>query len=149
MADIRFYHLRRMSLERAVSGLLEKVLERGLRAVVLAGSEERAEALSAALWSRPQRSFLPHGSARDGFAAEQPVYLTAKEENPNGASVLVLVDGVAPERVGDFGQCLDVFDGNDEAQVSAARGRWAAWQEGGHSLTYWRQNEAGGWEKQE
>ena len=69
---------------------MEKVLARGSRAVVVAGSEERVEHLNALLWTYDDRGFLPHGSARDGFAAEQPVYLTTEEENPNAATVLVL-----------------------------------------------------------
>ncbi len=147
MTEIGFYHLKRSSLERALPSLLEKALERGLRAIVRAGSDERAEALNALLWTYRQRSFLPHGSARDGFAGLQPVYLTAKEENPNRASVLFLVDGAEPGNIGDFEKCLDLFDGNDETQVAAARGRWKAWEEAGHALTYWRQSEAGAWEK--
>lgn len=147
MAEIQFYHLQHMSLERALPKLLEKALDRGLRAVVLAGSDERVEALNAALWTYRQRSFLPHGSARDGFAGLQPVYLTAEEENPNRASVLFLVDGVEPGNIGDFERCLDLFDGNDAAQVAAARARWRAWAQAGHTVTYWQQNEAGAWER--
>ncbi len=147
MTEIRFYHLQRWSLEQALPKLLEKALEQGMRAVVMAGSEERVEALDAALWSYAQRSFLPHGSARDGNPERQPVYLTAAEESPNGASVLVLVDGVDPGHVGDFERCLDLFDGNDEAAVAAARARWAAWREAGHGVTYWRQSTEGRWEK--
>ncbi len=41
MTAIGFYHLRRMGLERALPKLLEKALERELKVVVLAGSEER------------------------------------------------------------------------------------------------------------
>ena len=68
MVEIAFYQLRRTPLEKALPKLLEKVLESGRRAVVLAASEERAEALNAALWTYEQGSFLPHGTARDGNA---------------------------------------------------------------------------------
>lgn len=147
MTAIGFYHLQRMGLERALPKLLEKALERELKVVVLAGSEERVEALNRALWTYAQRSFLPHGSAGDGFAEQQPVYLTAVEENPNGATVLALVDGVDPAFVGDFARCLDLFDGNDEAAVAAARRRWKAWSEAGHEVAYWQQTAQGGWEQ--
>ena len=42
---------------------------------------------------------------------------------------------------------FDLFDGNDEAAVAAARGRWKAAKAAGHSLTYWQQG-ARGWVKQ-
>ena len=147
MTDIRFYHLQGKPLERALPELLEKVLERGSRAVVMAGSEERVEHLNALLWTYDDRGFLPHGSARDGFAARQPVYLTAEDENPNGASVLVLDDGARTSMVDGFEICCELFDGRDPDAVSAARARWTAYRDAGHAVTYWRQTERGGWER--
>ena len=46
MTEIRFYHLQRATLETALPPMLEKTLERGQRAVVMAGSEERVEHLT-------------------------------------------------------------------------------------------------------
>ncbi len=85
MTDIGFYHLTGMPLERALPKLLERVLRSGKRAVVMAGSEERVESLNAMLWTYRQDSFLPHGSARDANPEAQPVWLTAKDENPINA----------------------------------------------------------------
>jgi len=146
MTDIGFYHLKRSPLERALPRLLEKVLGAGKRAVVMAGSEERVEALNTVLWTYDPGSFLPHGSAADGNAGEQPIWLTARDENPNEAQILVLADGAVSDRVEAFERCLEMFDGNDEAAVAAARERWQAYQAGGHSVTYWQQTERG-WEK--
>ena len=149
MTEVGFYHLTRTPLERALPKLLERVLAGGMRAVVIAGSPERVEALNAALWTYEQLSFLPHGSANDGAAEDQPVWLTTEDENPNGASVLVLTDGVASSQVGEFARCLDMFDGRDADAVAAARERWKAMKAAGHALADWQQNEAGGWEKRE
>ena len=149
MTDVGFYHLTRTPLERALPKLLERVLAGGMRAVVVSGSAERVEALNAALWTYEQLSFLPHGSAKDGQAEDQPVWLTTEDENPNGATVLVLTDGVSSGKVGEFARCLDMFDGRDAEAVAAARERWKAMKAAGHSLAYWQQNEAGGWEKRD
>ena len=147
MTEVGFYHLRRAGLEQALPKLLEKVVERGLRAIVLAPSEERIESLNARLWTYGERTFLPHGSAADGFAAEQPIFLTTAEENPNGATVLVLVDGADAAYLGDFDRALDMFDGRDDEAVAAARARWSARKDAGHDVTYWQQKPAGGWER--
>ncbi|MBM3488218.1 MAG: DNA polymerase III subunit chi [Alphaproteobacteria bacterium] len=147
MAEVGFYHLTRSGLERALPALLEKVVASGMRAVVRAASEERVEALNALLWTYDQDSFLPHGSARDGDAAEQPIWLTAGDDNPNGATVLVLTDGVAAGDLAGFARCLDLFDGRDEVAVAAARDRWRACRDAGHGVLYWLQNDRGGWEK--
>ena len=41
----------------------------------------------------------------------------------------------------------DLFDGNDEEAVSAARARWKRAKDAGHTLAYWQQSESGGWVK--
>lgn len=152
MTEVRFYHLTTKTAEQALPEILGKALETGRRAVVRAADDKAAERLSDLLWTFRPDSFLPHGTKRDGFAADQPVYLTAGDENPNGADMLVLADigaaaGGAPPA--GFALCCDLFDGNDPAAVAAARARWKLCREAGCSLTYWRQNERGGWDKKE
>ncbi|HEX3861943.1 MAG TPA: DNA polymerase III subunit chi [Stellaceae bacterium] len=146
MAEIGFYHLLATPLERALPRLLERARAQELRIVVRAGSAERVEHLNALLWTYDEASFLAHGSSRDGNAAAQPIWLSHREENPNGATVLFLVDGVEAGDTTGFTRCLDLFDGNDPDAVAAARHRWRAAQAAGHTLTYWQQTQAG-WEK--
>ena len=146
MAEVGFYHLLSTPLERALPRLLERALGQGHRIVVQAGSPERVEHLNALLWTYDEASFLPHGSARDGNAAAQPIWLTHQAENPNGAKILFLVDGVAADDLGAYTRCIDMFDGNNTEAVEAARGRWRAASAAGHALTYWQQTEKG-WEK--
>ena len=114
--------------------------------VVLASSAERVSQLDGLLWTYSEASFLPHGSARDANTGRQPVFLTERDENPNAATMLVLVDGAHSEHLTDFARCCDMFDGNDPAAVEAARKRWSEAKSAGHQLTYWQQTETG-WEK--
>jgi DNA polymerase-3 subunit chi len=148
VAEIGFYHLRATPLERALPRLLAQASTRGYRIVVRAASPERIEQLNALLWTYDDASFLPHGSARDGNAASQPIWLTDRVENPNAATMLVLVDGVEaePGDLASFARCAELFDGNDAAAVEAARERWRRAKEAGHTLTYWQQTDAG-WEQ--
>lgn len=146
MAEIGFYHLLSTPLERALPRLLERAVGQGHRVVVLAGSPERVEQLNALLWTYDEAGFLAHGSTRDGNAAAQPIWLTHQPENPNGASVLFLVDGSEADDLTGFARCVDMFDGSDPEAVAAARGRWRAGTAAGHTLTYWQQTDRG-WEK--
>ncbi len=148
MAEIGFYHLLATPLERALPRLLERARAQGYRIVIRAASSERIEHLSALLWTYDDASFLPHGSARDGNAAHQPIWLSDRIENPNDAAMLVLVDGVETADLAAFTRVADLFDGNDPAAVDAARQRWRAATAKGHTLTYWQQSETG-WEKKE
>ncbi len=147
--EFRFYHMTRTTLEAALPQMLEKTLERGQRAVVRAGSAERVEALNGWLWTYNDRGFLPHGSAQDGHAALQPVWLTDKDERPNDAQVLFLTDGAESEEVAAFERCAVLFDGNDEAALAAARAQWTGLKDAGHDLTYWQQTDEGRWEKKD
>jgi DNA polymerase-3 subunit chi len=147
MAEIAFYHLTRMPLEQALPKLLGRVLATGGRAVVLCGSEDRVEALDASLWLSVDPDWLPHGTAATGHAAMQPIWLTTEDSPaPNGARFLVLVDGAESAHLAGFDRVLDLFDGQDEAAVAAARRRWSAAKAAGHSLSYWQQGDRG-WEK--
>ena len=146
LAEVGFYHLLSTPLERALPKLLERAWSRGHRIVVRAASPERVEHLNIVLWTYEEGAFLPHGSARDGNPGMQPIWLTHCHENPNGASMLVLVDGLAAEDLGSFTRCADLFDGNDADAVEAARERWRRAREAGHDLTYWQQTTSG-WER--
>lgn len=147
MTEIGFYHLTATPLERALPKLLERTLDAGQRAVVVGGSEERIHALNGLLWTYEDRSWLPHGSERDGFGEDQPIWLTTRDENPNGAAFLFLTDGAVAADPGAWTRIFDLFDGRDDAAVAAARERWKSGRDSGHTLAYWRQSDRGGWEK--
>lgn len=148
MTEVAFYHLQRSPLEAVLPRLLERTLALGKRAVVVAGSAERVEALAQVLWTYQPDSWLPHGTARDGAEPEQPVWLTdAGDDNPNGASFVFLTDGAACADLGRFERGFDLFDGNDPEAVAAARARWQDCRSAGHTVTYWQQNDQGTWER--
>ncbi len=92
--------------------MLERSLERGWRAVVMASTQQRVEALNAHLWTYDDRKFLAHGVKDDGFAEHQPIWLTTEDENPNGSHVLFLTDGAASQQVDEFELVCELFDGN-------------------------------------
>lgn len=146
MSEISFYHLLSTSLERALPRLLEEVFAKGERAVVKVSSRERVEELNRLLWTYGEASFLPHGAARDGNPGEQPIWLTAEEENPNAATLLVLVEAAEVNGFSSFARYLDLFDGKDDAAVEKARALWRRAKAEGLSLTYWQET-ASGWQR--
>ena len=148
MSEIRFYHLLTQGLDQALPAILSKGLSGGRRAVVLLGSDNEVRYFNEHLWTYSPDSFLPHGAKEDGHEKYQPVYLTAKPENPNGADMLVLWNQQdVPENIADFTLCCDFLDGQNDDSVAAGRARWKAYKEAGHSVTYWQQTGTGGWEQ--
>lgn len=146
-SEVLFYQLDRVPLEGVLPTLVEKTLERGWRAVVQCGNEQRLEAIDTVLWTYRDDSFLPHGKRSDGNSEHQPVYLTIDDDNPNKAGVRFLIDGATTEAYNDYIRVVYMFDGRDKDSVSSARDVWRHVKQAGCSATYWQQNETGGWVK--
>jgi DNA polymerase-3 subunit chi len=148
MTEMLFYHLQRQPIEKVLPALLEKSLARGWRVVVQAASEERLEALDAHLWTYRDDAFLPHGTDREAEAATQPVLLTTRDDNPNGANVRFLIDGAGvPADTGNYERIVLLFDGDDPDAVAAARERWTQARTQGLAATYWQADAEGRWQR--
>ena len=144
MTDVLFYHLQQQPLEKVLPTLLAKSLERGWRAVVQAGTQDRVTALDAHLWTFDEDSFLPHGTSAEEDAADNPVILTTETVNPNESAIRFLVDGVAlPEDAGAYQRIVVMFDGNDDTSLAIARDQCKQVKAAGHDAQYWQQDEDG------
>jgi DNA polymerase III subunit chi len=148
MTELLFYHLQRQPLEKVLPTLIEKSLERGWRVVVQAASDERVDALDAHLWIYRDDAFLPHGTDREANAAAQPVLLTTRDDNPNGANVRFLIEGAGvPADADGYERIVLLFDGEDPDAVAAARERWTQARAQGLAATYWQADEQGRWQR--
>ena len=145
--EVLFYHLERATLEAVLPKLLERTLERGQRAVVQTGSDERLQALDAHLWVYEENAFLPHGTQRDGASDRQPIYLTTGDETPNSAAVRFLVDGANAASFDGLARAVFLFDGNDPDALAKARADWKRVKSKGLAATYWQQDDDGKWLK--
>ena len=148
MSEFRFLHLERRRIDQALPDILEEALAAGWRVVVQAASEERVEALNERLWTYSDESFLPHGSARDGEPQAHPIYLTAGDDNPNGARLRVLLSGVPAAAFADSGlrarrRCCST--GATRQAVAEARREWTEVKAAGAAPSYWREGDDGGW----
>ena len=150
MPVIWFYQLQRRSLEQVLPNLVERTLQRGWRAVVQAKTQERLAAIDDLLWTYAEDSFLPHGSAGDGDAGLQAVWLTLGADNPNGAQIRFLVEGVEAEPFAeaDYDRLIVLFDGRDDEFLAQARAQWKNLRERNANLAYWAETEEGGWRQQ-
>ena len=146
--EVYFYHLERRTLDDVLPNLLERSLKRSWRATVQAASEERVQALDTLLWTYGNESFLPHGTARDGRASAQPIYLTAGEDNPNAAHVRFLVDGAMLADASPYVRVAHVVDGRDQDAVANAREAWREAKARGDAVSYFQQDADGRWLEQ-
>ncbi len=147
MAEVLFYHLTESTLEEALPGLLERSVKRGWKVVLQTGTEERRDALDAHLWTYRDDSFLAHATDREPHQADQPILLTIRPDNGNGAEIRFLVDGAMPPDLADYTRAVFMFDGHDAAQLEAARAQWKSTKAAGHAVTYWQQTQDRRWER--
>ena len=148
MGDFRFHHLERLRVDQSLPRILERAYEEGRRVVVRASSDEAVATLNDRLWTYEDASFLPHGAAGDGDPMSQPIFLTARVENPNAATTLVLLSGAeTSESDTAFNEVLRVFDGRDADAIAEARCEWKRLKDAGCARSYWREGEDGGWVK--
>jgi DNA polymerase III subunit chi len=145
--EVLFYHLEHQPLERVLPSLVEKTIERGWRAVIQSGNQERLDAIDTALWTFRDDSFLPHGTESSGSPELQPVFLTMKDENPNSAGVRFLIEGADCSNFEGYIRIVYLFDGRDQDAVAQARNDWKFAKDQGCSVTYWQQSQQGGWQK--
>ncbi len=147
---LSFYKLSTGTLDQALSKLLPKILSNGMRAVVVAESEEKVEALNTSLWTLGAGSFTPHGSLKDGVAPMlQPIWLSAKLENPNHAEVIVFAGSPRLDTLDhlNFKRLVVVFDSNIPEQTETSRKLWMHFPDLEKAL--WCQSKTGEWIKQD
>lgn len=147
MTRVDFYHLQQKTLDEVLPKLLQKAYSTGKRIKVKIGTEERVEFINSLLWTYNDESFLPHGSKKDGFANQQPIWLSADIENPNAALFLFLVDGAEEnaETLTQYERVFNIFDGNSAEAVQQARRLWKEYKNSGCEVYYWQQDNAGKW----
>lgn len=146
--QVTFYELIATSLEKTLPKILEKVYEGGLKAIVRIESAERLKAIDGAMWTYTTMGFLPHGSSADParFHIHQPIWLTTGDDNPIGATVLVITtQEYAMDK--SYDRVLDIYDGNDPACAQSAKERMDMYQENGNEVVVWKQTLKGAWEK--
>lgn len=149
MTRIDFYHLQKSSLDQVLPKLCEKAYATGKHIKVYLGVPERVDFINSLLWTYADESFLPHGTKKDGFADEQPIFISAEEVNENNAELLILADGaVLPiDSLEKYERVLNIFDGNDDIAVQKARQYWKDIKSLNYELHYWQQNISGNFEQ--
>lgn len=146
--EVNFYHLTRTSIEKTLPRLLEKVLDAQQRALVLTESSTQTNLLNEILWTYSTNAFLPHGTILEGYANEQPIWLTEKLENLNSANILVQL---SHDPITDFNglkKCLYLFDSNQPNVLEKARKTWSNYKNAGYFIRYFQQENDGTWIEQ-
>lgn len=147
MSEFWFYHHERARIADTLPELLQKLLARSGRAVVVSPLEARIDSLDQHLWTFADDSFLPHGRADRPRADQHPVVLSQSPENLNNATMMFCLDGADPGPGEGWERVVILFESDDEAAMTWARALWSARKKSQTPVSYWKQNTSGRWEK--
>ena len=146
MGTAMFYHLTRSTAEDTVTSLLGRAVGMGWRIMIRGTDSARLDRLDAQLWVKPENSFLPHGRAGGLHDFAQPVLL-GNGPITNSATAMMLLDNaeVTLDEALSLARVWLIFDGEDQAALSAARAQWKALTDAGIAAQYWSE-ETGKWQ---
>ena len=159
--EIRFYHLQKTSSEKALSKLLPTALKRYGK-IIICAPQNQIKQLNRNLWGAGS-DFLPHAAKGEGvkgeddFVAQQPIWINADAENPNGAKILFSLEKLQniSQKItkSNFALICLLFQNDDEDAIGGARLTWQQYQtqiKAGKNITarYYREDNDGHWQEQ-
>ncbi len=116
---------------RLVCELAKMAFEAGLPTLVLARTQEQAEALDEQLWEFDPDAYVPHQLAGEEDDGEAPVLIVAPGvATPDRAMVINLRDACA---VGTFDSVKEVVPA-DESERTGSRARWTEYKQRGFAV---------------
>jgi DNA polymerase-3 subunit chi len=142
--EVSFYHVLTGNLISSAVRLLEKVHASGQRCVFFSPLEERIKVVDKTLWTFSTNSFVPHGDRQFGFSDKQSIYLANHIENPNSASILMLMDTLDYQEHTNFARLFIIFE--ESQQAESANKIYHDLKKNNENVNYWKQNPKG-WEK--
>lgn len=132
LETVEFIKLDRPERARVLCQLAEEFYLQGERVVVVVQDDNQGVSLDQFLWVWKKGSFLPHVYDNGSVESyDEPIVIVAREENPNGASVLIQGRSCSLDFARQFRHVIDFAEVYDEPQRQASRARFAAFREHG------------------
>lgn len=141
-----FYHLEALTIEGVLPGLLEKTRQKGWRALVKM-PEAQLKEMDDYLWTYKDDSFLPHGRDDEPMADQQPITLSSNAATAAGHDAVFLLGGAEISDMTGVERAMVMINGRSQEDVQRERARWKTLKDTGATLSYYQQNDRGGWKK--
>ena len=145
MNDVNFYFLKYTNLSKALTQLLEKAIGIGLNILIRTNSVESTEEVDEILWSYNLSRFLPHSKLGDNYCSLSPIYITSKNENPNGSEYLFIVGNVdySVAEICKFKRTFILFNNEDNVFLDWTRKLWTDLNRFEIKKKYWIEEKKG------
>ena len=132
MTQVCFAKLEQPQKADLLCRLTEEYYSTGKRVLVRVQDDNQAVALDRFMWSCDKGSFLPHAFYNGSVdCLEEPIVITVREGNPNGATVLIMGQPCTLEFIGRFELVIDFAEIYDKQLAKQARERFRAYRQQG------------------
>jgi DNA polymerase-3 subunit chi len=102
-------------------------------ALVYVPTEKHCEQLDRLLWTQPTTGFIPHCRADDKLAAQTPIILASRLDNPQYDGYLVNLSDEIPPNFSRFQQLIEIISDEDGDRLPG-RERFRFYRERGYPL---------------
>jgi DNA polymerase-3 subunit chi len=145
-SEANFYKIIPDKFPKIFPRLLNSVVEKGNKLVILAENDDSVQKLDEMLWVYEQLSFLPHLTHKDELANESPIYITTSEaDNANSANIIAIMSkSFELKSIGKYDKYL-LFYNDDSARLAEMRAK--KFIELGGVCNYIMQDATGAWVK--
>lgn len=132
MTVVKFAKLERQEKIHLLCQLAEEQFNMGKKVLVLAQDENQAISLDRFMWTWEKGAFLPHAFNNGSVdCLEEPIAITVREDNPNGASILIMGQPCSLDYVGKFELVIDFAEVYDKQLAELSRQRFRQYRENG------------------
>jgi len=129
MTQVRFARLEQPQKAGLLCRLAEEYFSAGKRVLLKVQDDNQAVALDRFMWSCEKGTFLPHAFYNGSVdCLEEPIVITVREGNPNGATVLIMGQPCTPEFIGRFELVIDFAEVYDKQLAEQSRERFRTYR---------------------
>ena len=132
MTQVRFAKLEQAQKAALLCKLAGQYFAAGKRVLVLVQDDNQAVSLDRFMWTCEKGSFLPHAFYNGSVdCLEEPIVITVREGNPNGATVLIMGQPCSREFIGRFELAVDFAEVYDKKLAEKSRERFRSYRNDG------------------
>lgn len=132
MTQVKFAKLEQPQKAHLLCRLAEENFAAGRRVLILVQDDNQAIALDRFMWTWDKGAFLPHAFNNGSVdCLDEPVVISVRENNPNGASVLIMGQPCSPDFISRFELAIDFAEVFDKKLADQSRKRFRGYRDAG------------------
>ena len=132
MTAVKFAKLERQEKVRLLCRLAEEQFNAGKRVLIRVQDDNQAVSLDRFMWTWDKGAFLPHAFHNGSVdCIEEPIVITVREDNPSGASILIMGQPCSIDFISQFDLVIDFAEVYDPQLAECSRDRFRSYRDHG------------------